>query len=513
MNKFLKKMFSRMMIVGALIAVQVLLLIAIIWRLNSYFVYWYAFFMVLSIVVVLHLLIKDENPSFKLSWTIPILLFPVFGGVLYLLFGSTKASTSFIRSMDKSLAGTEHLMEQNPRVDEKLQAIDNHVAMQSRYIADHAGFPLYEETTTEYLSPGEVKFERLKEELRKAKHYIFLEYFIIEEGIMWNAILDILVQKVKEGVDVRVMYDDIGSLNTLPYRYYEKLERLGIKAGVFNPFRPVMSVKLNHRDHRKIVVIDGYVGFTGGINLADEYINVIVKHGHWKDASIMLKGKAVWNLTVMFIRAWNFVRPDQAVSEFDRYRPEVYHPQPFESDGFVQPYGDSPMDGEAVGENAYLNMIGKAQRYLYINTPYLIVDNEMVTALSLAAKSGVDVRIVTPHIPDSWYVHMMTRSYYAALLRAGVKIYEYTPGFIHSKTFVCDDEVSIIGTINLDYRSLYLHFECGVWLYRSTAVMQLKEDFLKTLSVCEPMTLEKCEKQSLFKKLVCAVLRVFAPLM
>ena len=349
------------------------------------------------------------------------------------------------------------------------------------------------------------------EELKKAKHYIFIEYFIIEEGFMWDSVLDILIKKVREGVDVRVIYDDFGCICKLPHHYDEKLRELGIKCVVFNPVTPVVTVRHNTRDHRKILVIDGHTGFTGGINLADEYINRVERFGHWKDASIMLKGDAVWSLTVMFLQTWNFY--NNFIEDYDNYRPEKFKVEEIESDGYVQPYGDSPLDNERLGEFTYLNMINRAKDYIYINTPYFIVDNEITTALELAAKSGVDVRIVTPCVPDKWYVHILTRSYYEQLISVGVKIYEYTPGFIHSKTFVCDDELGVVGTINLDFRSLYFHFECGIWLYKTKSVMEIKEDFLKTLDVCHEVTLEECRNVKWYIRIIRSFLRVFAPLM
>ena len=303
----------------------------------------------------------------------------------------------------------------------------------------------------------------------------------------------------------------MGCITTLPNKYHEKMEKLGIKCQVFNKFIPILSIIVNNRDHRKITVIDGHTAFTGGINLADEYINEIVRFGHWKDASIMIKGEAVWNLTVMFLQVWNFVGFNR--EDYNKYRPKMYHSDDFATDGYVQPYGDSPYDNELVGENVYLNIINKAKDYIYINTPYLIIDNELVTALTLAAKSGVDVRIVTPFIEDKWYAHIVTRAYYAQLIEAGVKIYEYIPGFIHSKTFVCDDEIGVVGTINMDYRSLYLHFECGVFLYKTKSVMQIKEDFLNILEVSQNITLEDTKKVKWFNRFLRAILRVFAPLM
>lgn len=511
MKKLLKFLFSRMFIVGILILVQAVTLGLVIWKLSEYFVYVYAAFALLSILVVLYILNRKDNPSYKLAWVIPILLFPVFGGLFYLAFGGNQLTKKMKKNAQDIVENTVTLTKQDESIIDELKLQDKSIANQARYIADYSMYAIYKNTTTEYLSPGEAYFERLKAELMKAKHFIFMEYFIVEEGIMWNNLVDIMAQKVKEGVEVRVMYDDAGTIQTLPYKYHERLESLGIKTLVFNEIQPTLNMRINNRDHRKITVVDGYIGFTGGINLADEYINKVQKFGHWKDAGLVLKGDAVWNLTVMFLQAWDFNKG--ILEDYENYRPHTYYKEVFESDGYVQPYGDSPLDGEIVGENVYLNIINKAKDYVYITTPYLIVDNEVITALTLAAKSGVDVRIITPHIEDKWYVHIVTRAYYQQLIEAGVKIYEYTPGFIHSKTFVSDDEVGVVGTINLDYRSLYLHFECGVWMYKTKSVYQIKEDYLETLEACTPITLEQCHAVAWYTRLIRSVLRVLAPLM
>lgn len=404
------------------------------------------------------------------------------------------------------------LLLQDENIALQLKQKDKAVYHQSNCIFRMSGYPIYQNTQTKYLSPGEEKFKQLLKELKKAKHYIFLEYFIIQEGQMWNPILEILKQKAAEGVDVRVMYDDCGSLVLLPHDYPRKLEKMGIKCQVFNPLRPLLLVTMNNRDHRKILVIDGHTAFTGGINLADEYINAIDKHGHWKDASIMVRGEAAWSMTLMFLQMWNhnLKHPEE---DYEKYRPYLHLKETIESDGYVQPYGDSPLDEEDVGETVYLNLIHKAQETVYISTPYLIADNEMVTALCIAAQSGIDVRIVTPHHWDKWYVHMVTQSYYEQLIQAGVKIYEYTPGFIHSKTFVVDRTVATVGSANLDYRSLYLHFECGVWMYQSSAVQEVYQDYQEILKVSRRITLEECKKVNGLVRILRAVIRAFAPLM
>lgn len=511
MKKVFEILFSRIIIVAVLIAIQLGILIFAILKLSEQFVYLYGIFVLLSMVVVVYIVSRTDNPSYKLAWVIPVALVPVFGGLLYLLFGGNQMGRKLKKQIDAKYNESIELLEQDTEIIEEIERQDKSIANQVKYIKNFSTYPIYKNTTSEYLSPGEVFYDKLLEELKNAKHYIFMEYFIIHEGIMWNTILEVLEEKVKAGVDVRLIYDDMGCIQTLPRKYNEEMERRGIKCHVFNEVMPIVSAVLNNRDHRKITVIDGHTAFTGGINLADEYINKKVRFGHWKDASLMIKGDAVWNFTVMFLQVWTFSTNEDI--DYKKYRPEVNCPEKNNSDGYVQPYGDSPYDEELVGENVYLNIINRAKDYVYINTPYLIIDNELITALTLASKSGVDVRIVTPFIEDKWYAHIVTRAYYSQLIEAGVKIYEYTPGFIHSKTFVADDEIGVVGTINLDYRSLYLHFECGVLLYKTKSVLQIKEDYLNTLELSQQITLEDTKQVKWSNRFIRAILRVFAPLM
>ena len=509
MKKILRFITQRVVITALLIVLQALLLFGFIWKLDNYFVYFYAGSVLLSLLITLGIINSKSNPAYKIAWLIPILLFPVFGGLIYLLFGSDRTG----RYLRKKLQGIGTEMDNvigEAYRRSGAEQLPPDAANQSRYISHCAYCPPYQNTTTEYLPLGEVKFERMVEELKKAKHYIFLEYFIIQEGKMWNTILDILRQKAAEGVDVRVIYDDMGCIMILPTGYDKTLEQMGIKCRIFNPFVPILSSRFNTRDHRKICVIDGNVGFTGGINLADEYINAYEKHGHWKDTSILLKGEAVFSLTVMFLSMWDYLDGTIAKTDYSRYYPTVWDEN---AKGYVQPFADNPLDDEAVGETVYLNLINKAKRYVYITTPYLILSSEMLTALTSAAKCGVDVRIITPHVPDKWYVHAVSRSHYQTLIEAGVKIYEYTPGFIHAKTFVVDDDYAVVGTINLDYRSLYLHFECAVWMYQTPSVAQVRDDFFKTQQISQEITLEECRSLSFPRRLGRSVLRVFAPLM
>ncbi len=494
-----------------ILVLQVGLFFFAIWKLANYFAYVYAALLILTVIAVLYLLNKQLNPSYKVAWLIVLLLFPGLGALVYFLYGTRRLS----KKQERQLTEVSELAERyrnydQPYLDQlKVENLDAYA--QAKYLSGYSTYSLYQNTITQYLSPGEVKFEWLIRDMKAAKHYIFLEYFIIDQGVLWDEILDILTEKVKEGVDVRVIYDDIGCLNKLPLGYEKKLCERGIKCIVFNPLGHVFNIRYNNRDHRKIAVIDGYIGYMGGINIGDEYVNLNQHLGHWKDASLYLKGEGVWNLTLMFLQVWNY--STDTADCYEDYKPHVHHEGPFESDGYVLPYGDSPLDDEIVGEMAYLNMINRAKSYIYINTPYLIVDNEVVTALCLAAKSGIDVRLVTPHIPDKWYVHTLTRGYYKALIQAGVRIYEYTPGFLHSKTFVCDDQYAIVGTINLDFRSLYLHFECATWLYQTKSVQQLKQDFEETLMKCEEMTYESCQTVPFLTKVIRAILSIFAPLM
>lgn len=509
MKKLLKILSSRIVILGFLMLVQLLILAITIWGLSNYSVYLTSFFTFLSVIVVIYIVSRYDNPSFKLAWVITVLLFPVFGGLFYLLFGGNKMRKSLKNIIGKSFEETKEYLKQDKKVLKDIEKTNKSVYFMAKYIKDFSSYPIHKNTLSKYFSPGEKFYDELIKKLKSAKKFIFMEYFIVHEGIMWDTILEILVSKAKEGLDIRIIYDDVGCINTLPPKYNKMLESLNIKCVVFNPFIPILSSVVNNRDHRKITIIDGNIAFTGGINLADEYINKVVRFGYWKDSAIMIEGEAVWNFTIMFLQVWSAIAHEEI--DYLKYKPEKRFYE--KAEGYVQPYGDSPYDGELVGENVYLNIINKAKEYVYICTPYLIIDNELVTALTLAAKGGVDVRIITPHIEDKKYIHMVTRSYYYQLINSGIKIYEYTPGFIHSKIFVSDDEVATVGTINLDYRSLYLHFECGVFLFKTNTVFEIKKDFLETLKKCKQIENEDCKKVKLHTRITRAILKVFSPLM
>lgn len=493
MNKIL---FSGLLILAQLIVVFVAFLT--IHRSSRFLVY---LFKLISILAALYIINKDDASAYKITWLVLIAAFPFVGGVLYLFLGDKKPSKRLQLAFLKQIKNQRII--ENDIIEE---VEDPFVKGQMNYL-NQQRFPTYYGQGVQYFSLGDEAYEPLLESLRNAKKFIFMQFFIVDEGKMLESVLKILKQKVQEGVEVRFMYDDVGSLTMLPRHYYRQLEQIGIQSVAFNPFVPILSLAMNNRDHKKIVVVDGKIGFSGGFNLADEYINQRVKYGHWKDSGLMIQGEAVNSLTKMFLESWNVAKNSE--EDFEKYY--VYEKNK-ECDGYVVPYGDSPLDDESVGENVYLNMINQAYDYLYITTPYLILDDNLQTALINAAKRGVDVRIITPGIPDKKIVFRVTRSYYQTLMKHGIRIYEYTPGFIHAKNFLVDDKCATVGTINLDYRSLYLHFENGIYVYQSKVLKDIKEDFLKTVEVCHEVTLEEVITGK-FMGWFEAILRVIAPLL
>ena len=462
---------------------------------------------VLSLLIVLAINKNSRHLSSDLMWVFIIILMPVAGTALYLLLGANLVSSRTFRNIFRSTAEAKRYYHQEPEVLSEACEKAPALAGQFRYISDSAGFPVYRNTGFDYYGLGEQGYPEMLEALRSAKRFIFLEYFIIEEGEMWNGILGILEEKAKAGLDVRVMYDDMGSFGTLPLSYAKKLEEKGIRCLPFNRINPVLGIVMNHRDHRKIMVIDGTIAFSGGVNLADEYINAKQKYGHWKDNIIRVTGEAVWSFTVMFLTHWNALRPED--EDFG-----VFHAKalPGEVDGYIAAYGETPLDNENTAQNIYVNILNQATRYCYIMTPYLIIDTELINALILAAKRGVDVRILTPGIPDKKLVWRITRSYYRQLIQGGVRIFEYTPGFVHAKVFVADDCVATVGTVNLDYRSLYLHFENGTYLYGSKKTADIKRDWTEAAAVSREITEKEAANDPLSEFLL-SVLRVFAPLL
>lgn len=513
MKRILTKIFSRNFIFIAMLLLQIAFIAFTIWRLREHYFIIHVSIMILNIVLIVYIINKNENPAYKLAWIIAIDILPLFAGLAYLFIQTQLGKKLFIKLQDRSIECSKNFLMQNQDTLSHLEIESKKVSNLSTYINQFGPYPVYTKTTVQYFPVGELQFEALINELKKAEHFIFMEFFIIAQGYMFDTIADILIDKSKSGVEIRFMYDGIGAqINSpVPNKYFKKLTENGIKCKVFNQFTPFLSTIQNNRDHRKIVVIDGNTAFTGGINIADEYINRKERFGHWKDTGIMLKGEAVWNYTVMFLQLWELNEPQ--MSNYEEFIPKYQATGFFESDGFVQPYSDSPMDEEHIGEMVYLDIINNAEEYVYITTPYLILDNELLTALQLASKKGIDVRIITPHIADKWYVYQIAWRYYPRLIEAGVKIYEYTPGFIHAKSFVSDDSTAVIGTINLDYRSLYLHYECACLIYNNSAVFDIKNDFLETIKLSQEITLEECRKLPLRRKLAGWLLNIFAPLL
>ncbi len=511
-KKLASLLFQRSVLVALLILFQVVVLLVAMVFFSAYFVYFYWFCVALSLAAVLVIVNRQTDPGYKIAWIILVLLFPVLGWLVYVLCGGNRVTGR----MRRKLQGIDRTMLQQLDRDckaEQLERFGSDAVNQSRYLERYAHCPAYTNTYTRYFPLGDDAFPAMLEELRRAERYIFLEYFIVESGLFWDSVVEILREKHATGVDVRVLYDDVGSLFTLPMSFARKFEAdTGIPCCAFNRFRPVLSIRMNNRDHRKLCIIDGHTAFTGGINLADEYINAKLKYGHWKDSAILVKGEAAWSMTVMFLTMWEYVREtreDYAPLRPDRLPSEAELGRGF----FVQPYTDSPLDSEPVGETVYLNLINKAKRYVYLMTPYLIISDSVNTALCNAAKAGVDVRIITPHIPDKRLVFELTRAHYEPLLAAGVKIFEYTPGFVHAKNFAVDDIYGTVGTINMDYRSMFLHFENGVWLCHDPSVLDIKADFLATQAQSQAITLEQSRNHAWPRMLLRSVLRVMAPLM
>lgn len=506
-GKAIDKVFNRLTITVALILIQLGWFAILLLRLAEYASWISVVFTVGAALMALFIIWRDDNPAYKIGWILLVCLMPILGTAMYAFFGNKRPA----KSLKNRLEPQEAIHREDLTQEEDLGEIINTRLLDTvGYIAEKGPYPAWTDTRSRYYAAGDDAFPDMLEDLRKAEHFIFMEYFILAEGEMWQEIFAILKKKAERGVDVRIIYDDVGSINRTPKRFLSVLNQSGIRVLPFNPLTPIASLIYNNRDHRKILVIDGSVAYSGGFNIADEYINRVVRFGHWKDTGIRLEGHGVWNFTVMFLNMWNAFRKTD--SDYSRFRPHVHHPQEFGSDGIVQPYADSPLDDETMGENVYLEILSQAEDYVYIFTPYLIIDNEMKTALVLAAKRGVDVRIVTPGIPDKKMVFRLTRSYYEPLIKAGVKIYEYTPGFIHAKSYISDDKIGVVGTINMDYRSLFLHFECGTLMIGCEALRDLKEDCIDTISKSREIRHEDC-RRGFFGLLFDGVLRVLSPLL
>lgn len=501
--------FSRFGLILLLLLLQFVLLFGLFRWFASFIPHMFGSAMLFNLLMVIVLLNSRSDPTAKLTWLIVIMLMPVFGSLLYLYTRSDLGHRALMQRVRNLTQETRFDIRQKPEVLERLEAVDPGAAALSRYVGRCGCHPLWENTKVDYFPSGEKKLEALLEALEQAKKFIFLEYFIVDEGVMWGQILDVLAEKAQEGVDVRVMIDGTCEFTTLPHDYPERLAGLGIRCKLFAPARPFVSTHYNYRDHRKIAVIDGQVAFTGGVNLADEYINEVERFGHWKDVAIRLDGPAVRSFTLMFLQMWCV---DGDPLETNRFLRQAT-PRQHQTQGFVLPYSDCPLDGNLVGERVYLDILYRAEKYVHIMTPYLILDSPMETALKYAAERGVEVHLILPGIPDKKYAWWLAHTYYPALLEAGVKISEYTPGFVHAKVFVSDDREAVIGTINLDYRSLYHHFECAAYLYDVPCIREINQDFEKTLEVCNRITEKRLAEFPWYQRLAGAALKALAPLM
>ena len=462
------------------------------------------FYSILSILIVLGILKDSIHLSNDLPWVILILIFPIFGTILLITIGRNYSKNKLLKNILNKEKEYDNYLEQDSKIKKDIEdnKLDN-----INYLLNRTKFVISKNNKVTYYNFGEKFYPELLKELKKAEKFIFMEYFIVNKGVMWNGILDILKEKAKKGVDVRIIYDDMGSISMLTTKYPKELASYGIKCIPFNKITPFKGIFMNNRDHRKMTIIDGKVAFSGGVNLSDEYININSKLGVWKDNGIKIVGDGIWNLTVLFLTMWNAnIKTDTNILEFKHdFKNQI------KNDGYVIPYGVGPFHPDLIGEDVYLNMINSAKDYLYIMTPYLIIDSEMVNSLIRAAKRGVDVRIIVPGIPDKKIVYTQTTSFFKILHDSGVKIYKYKDGFVHSKVFLSDDIRAVVGTINMDYRSLYLHFENGIYLENNSEIKEIISDFEETLKDCHKLD-DKDVKVGFFKNVWQAILRLLAPL-
>ncbi|MBO5109416.1 MAG: cardiolipin synthase [Clostridia bacterium] len=487
---------------------EVAAIVGIVMALCVFVPYFYILCYVTEILCVIKIIASDDNPDYKVPWLLFVMILPVAGFMLYFIFYSRRLKKKFVTRLDELKNSSYH--RDDGEMLEQLKEESPVAASQAKMLTDIAEAHLFTNTKQTYFPIGEDMHPQMLDDLAKAEKFIYMEYFIIEEGKFWNSILAILKEKAAAGVDVKLVYDDIGCMMTLPGNYHKTLASYGIQATPFSRLKGAADGEFNNRSHRKITVIDGKIGYTGGINLADEYINEVEKFGHWKDTAIRLEGEAVWELTKLFLIDFGI-----NVKAMPNVNGELFPTQSgVRASGYVVPFGDgpSPLYKRRVGKSVIQNMLNSATQYMYMTSPYLIIDNELCQSIENAALRGVDVRIIVPHIPDKKLVFAMTRSFYPRLMKAGVKIYEYEPGFIHAKSYLADDETAMIGTINLDYRSLVHHFENGVWLYRCEAIKDLKADIENTLEKCIQITPEMI-KTNIAQRFFRSVVRIFAPMM
>lgn len=515
MEKIWKIIYSRTFIVLSLIALTIFV---ILWTVGSAATYFPAFLTVMqlfSLVVAVSIINRPMNASFKLTWIVFVVGIPVFGALFYFILQSNIETRRYRKTFQRQAEILRLYGKTSEKVMRGLAKEDREQLKLAHYMSEYVGYPLHTNTDAVYFPSGEAKFEALVEELKKAENYIFMEYFIVDFGYMWDSILDILKEKAAQGVEVRFMYDGMNSLSTLPYNYYKTLRQFGIKTKVFSQIIPALSTIQNNRDHRKIAVIDGKVAFTGGINIADEYINKKERFGYWKDAAIMIRGEAVSNFTLMFLQMWNH---DEKKSNDDlKYLKEAHdaETETTDTEGYFLAYGESPFDGDEVAKRVYLDMIQSATDYIYIMTPYLVLDDEMIDNLTYAAKRGVTVRTLLPHIYDKQTAYLAARTDFRTYLESGIEIYEFTPGFVHSKVVLVDDKKATVGTVNMDFRSFYLNFECGLYVYNHRQVLEdIHKDFMHSFEQSERITFLGFENNyPWYKRLAGALLNILSPLL
>lgn len=517
MKKFFNFLFSRIFYISFTLVLQITLLILLLVTFRKYYIYLFGINLIFVVIAVFYIINDNINPSFKISWILITSGIPILGWVIYFIFGERRLLKSIRKKMKSISLNMNYSMDLTREYTIKNPMdYDKNAYTIAKYINTSTGSNLFFNTKTEYFKSGEDSFDRFIEDLKSAKKFIFMEYFIVSEGVFLDNIIEILKEKVKKGVDVRFIIDDVGSIFTLPNEKISEYKSFGIKIVEFNPIRFLLLPKHNNRTHRKMTIIDGKVAYTGGINIADEYLNLIERFGYWKDSVLRIEGSGVAEFINMFMVVWNYYSDDLIDSNvFDRYIDKKDYIDFLSLDaklGMLIPFMESPLT-DSTTENIYLTMIRRANKSIYITTPYLIITWEMENSLISAAKSGVDVVIITPRIPDKKYAHLLTRSFYKRLVENGVKIYEYLPGFIHAKNFICDDEYAIVGSINLDYRSLYLHFECGVWMYKTPVIQDIKEDFEETLKTSELITKDWVKNRGVFTRFIQGVLKFFAPFM
>lgn len=507
--------FVKVILVILVFILQVTFMVAMYSTTKVIYTYARYVFELFKIITVAYILYRHDSASYKITWIVFITFLPVVGLLAYFLWGNSKLRKKVAKKIKKIRVDTEDILSTSEEVKESLKVEDKYKYNQVNYLNKISGYPVYFNQGVEYFDIGEKFFESLIADLQKAKDYILIEFFIISSGKLWDRTFEILKEKASQGVEVTVIIDSLGSLGKKPKNFKEEMEKHNISVCEFNPFTPVINGYINYRDHRKIVVIDGVVAYTGGVNLADEYANLIERFGYWKDVGIKIEGEAVDSFIVMFLR--NLEESTEEPIDYIKYlnigkenRKNIKYK---EHSGYIVPFADGPDNRKNPIENIYIQTINYSKSYVYMTTPYFIVSETILNSLLNAARSGVDVRIILPYIPDKKLVNVVTKSYYEVLLEAGVKVYEYKPGFIHSKTFVSDDDTAIVGTANIDFRSMNLNFECTTFNYKTGVEKDVRQDFENMLKECIEINLEEWKNRPLRTKMLEGLMAAFSPML